>query len=1839
MDIPTLGQYARRKSHEGPRSNIWATAAGLLYLVLTAATSVGFLYLARPTLENDMFWRDFSTLGAQVYLLNAVNREVGYGRRSSDVDFIGPVNWASIQQRYDPTASVEVKPTAPRLVALADPTMHTIEAAIVALQSLDAFYSLFLLSQFCWVDFEKRWELAHTSARAKRCLDQPFYHKNAAAYLESMLRNVAWESFVQTWASYFNSGIVPYVNSTADGPAWFRRTANAFQDVPTEAAFWRSYGLDHHRINWGNRYQAAMTDTVVIENALGLTQSLTLSRIPVTARGNLWTSNTLYWAFVNDLWYANSQGKSSAVRQAPNYVGKLNPTIHENFFSQTPMTAFLHHFVGPVLSIDAALVAPPSSLMQLVAEFEHALVVLLSKHDDASNAFHTIPIEALDPVPTSWHPNQLGHATYFGGSPLCIFNGGTPFVQPQFSFDDSCSSEVPSTLRAAPASLVFSIACLGVTGPSIAISESCAACNSTFGHCKASMASAVQWTSVYASLLPDMNSLIRAAMADIVAQEITLVQFAAVEGDNVMLQHPILANQTSHFDLFGWTMLMEWAQGYRECVKFHGDTNSHTMLSERVMVMDMRPSPLEVPAFSCVYLWYIGVSTSAVIVGLIVVALVYVGIERLHHTLQWRHLFVFNRVAGPVWIGRPMLLIRALIALIVLSTAPLDFVGNGGSRFELRPRHWVSSWIIAGEATWLTYVASDILLVLANPEASKWSAPMSSTMVWVFTFAIDVASPVTLRSKLGRHCTRVNVDQEVTCVSGVIAIGDVRRLYGILCVNAACLVTCYLGVALVLRCRKQTTPMVSSIGIDVGGKSDRNVPYSIYASGATFLSCTFASTWTVSSPIAVLCGLLPFTFQGRGYVFDIKLWTVFNAVDTAQAEEDVTLFRSFYVLRRASTVAAIDKEQGWTDSQGIRPRATTGASTARSQLLLAVGIIYVVASLMGSYSYLIVAKGRLSNDFWWEHFNSSGTHTFLANWFNQQLLYMTNQVQIDGIPLHDPKFSVMGTFGSGKEVVSSSILYPRLVMGIEVGGALAVAIDGLRRTNPCLVPWIATQHCWLDFEKRWEMATSAARQNRCVESMATNGAVYVESFLRNTAWESFSTCWGAAFYTSIGQDLLMDVTGRAWFRSIQTSPSTSIVEEVSVWRRHGLDSFHTQWQNFKTIGLVDMFNVQNSFGLTFPLSLKASNGSFRLSAQTSLKMHWTWAGDLTATISPSSSLVNCSLLRSSSRFAFANTTMEQALLTNASFLQAPLSRAYQIFHDAIGPFGSVDLYHVPIPPSLALLNKVVIEMASAVLAVASNETTTEASFPAQIALAKVPSMTQLAAVPPEWNATVYRSQGGNILCNDSPGTGIDMGAVLAAFTGIDSTCNSAIGDRIYLSKLQQAFALTGAGLVSGFVEGMKKGERDDDLSLQLVRPFCSVEKVAPAMCATSFAGILRWTAVYTALHSMDALTSDALDDLYRLNIEIMQYGRNVMTKAMTMLRRPIFKRSVNDPYALAAWGLMSEWVQGCREVFSVQGDVGSITLVTARSVPATSMMNPMEVPVNVALYVRTICLYITGVLFTVMSLVMALAVRCRFRVEGANFFKLNRVAGIAWIGRPLLLLRGMSALCLLSTGSLQLVGLGGMTTLVSSTPPWYTVVLASGEVGWVVYVINDLTTPYTKHLTPHFTNFVGLASWAAAAVISLVRPVSPSATLHRDCSVVQIDMQLVCVCGTVYIGDVSRFTTLVGIAVGLSVAGVLATRVHHRGQRRTPKSLGKPSHLLPAGANYLFMRHDWMHHNTFFIDLASAAAAGLLVVQYQSHHYVLDIKTWRTLVVPTCHDGLANHPNGPSLRYALPLVK
>ncbi|OQR89189.1 hypothetical protein ACHHYP_06429, partial [Achlya hypogyna] len=723
----------------------------------------------------------------------------------------------------------------------------------------------------------------------------------------------------------------------------------------------------------------------------------------------------------------------------------------------------------------------------------------------------------------------------------------------------------------------------------------------------------------------------------------------------------------------------------------------------------------------------------------------------------------------------------------------------------------------------------------------------------------------------------------------------------------------------------------------------------------------------VEPALGTMSGLFLFRWKRQLMVFDTKLWMHFTSDDAPT----VDLVAPYTAAPRLSITKI--------------PVMASRQRMARAKAL--VGLGYLVLTIGSSISYLQLASVNLANDFWWVAFNSTGIQSYAANWYGWRL-WVTPSVQ-DG-QLDTAAYATLSSYATNATLIYATPTYPG-AMQYEVANSLPLAIRGLRQTDACLVPWIAAQYCYLDFDRRWEMANSAARQQRCFLEFRTNGAVYLEGPLRNVDWIAFDACWGDAFRTGIASDLASDAAGVAWLTGVQRAATTEDAE-VLLWQAKGIGSYTTAWQNYKSIGLLNSFDVVNAFGLAYPLTLYATNGSFALATETTRKMYWSFAADLWAVVTNGSGVTGRSLLRSSARFAFTNTTLGAVYVTNGS-MQAPLDPAYAVFESTIGAFGSVDLRHVPFPESLGLLVRTVREAIATVLA---TTTTENGTFIAQDDYLQFTVLTAMQWVPSALSSLSQVSVGSSMLC-PMMSSWLNFTSGYYTFFGYNAPCTSSLGEWLYPSRNQVAYALAASGIAT--------------TASVAVPVVCATETYQPDNCVLS---LLEGSALLTkylpasTLTKLRALALMAEADVVALRVEYMMYAQDATTGEVSLFHRPILDAS-DASMSFLGWLHTYDWVTGIREVVAFDGDKGSLAVVSTAYDWASLSPNASEIPVNVAAYFRVFCQYISFLLLMIGIIAALYTVANRFTSEGYNLFEVNRIGGMVWIGRPLLFVRSLTA--------------------------------------------------------------------------------------------------------------------------------------------------------------------------------------------------------------------------------------
>ncbi|KAF0688589.1 hypothetical protein As57867_019769, partial [Aphanomyces stellatus] len=396
-----------------------ATVIGFCYMTLTVCCSSWYLVIVSPYLVNDLWMPAFNSTGIQTYLGDVVHLRHNLGQTGT-VDGASPQS-TLFKDYAGPDTLLTLPYAAPRQ-ALLDNIPFDGAIQVMRNVSLDTWFGYRI--PYCWVDFAKQFELAHTAARQQRCAATDA--ANAAVVLEALLRNylpndiVTWDGFADLNALLLTS--LPQVDAVA-GPAWVRSILNRTSPLATiadEVAAWRSHRLTRFTLQLQTNFAPRLDDSILLIDALGTTHMFTINAIApssddVVTYATFWASYNL----LSDLAQAVSFN-CSLVRGSPNDASALGLSWDTDiFFAGTqgfPGLDLLRANVGPLGSMDIRMIAVPPALATYFLSFRQVLYDYIQQDSNMQQTHAGLLEPVVDPAPAAW-----SNATYlfFGGSPLC----------------------------------------------------------------------------------------------------------------------------------------------------------------------------------------------------------------------------------------------------------------------------------------------------------------------------------------------------------------------------------------------------------------------------------------------------------------------------------------------------------------------------------------------------------------------------------------------------------------------------------------------------------------------------------------------------------------------------------------------------------------------------------------------------------------------------------------------------------------------------------------------------------------------------------------------------------------------------------------------------------------------------------------------------------------------------------------------------------------------------------------------------------------------------------------------------------------------------------------------------------------------------------------------------------------------------------------------------------------------------------------------------------------------------------------------------------------------------
>ncbi|OQS07894.1 hypothetical protein THRCLA_00115 [Thraustotheca clavata] len=1736
---------------------------GIGYITWTVLWSTYALTLFTPYMENCLFWPNFVSLDILTFVSTALNYKLNLIPRHTSESFNLLALNASI---FKLSGVSNVNPAYPRSLMYEE--LNTVSNAIHGMRVLDTGLVNYMITPYCWVDFNQKWAIAHTVNRLKRCLAKDA--DNGAVYLEAILRNID----IASWLEENHDNFYQHIGNAiiASGPLGVQYISGIINHhilpIDEEISLWYFHKLTRFQLQFGNRVQIGLQDNILIENALGVQYQFSIKSIPAENRGASWTSATMSDGLGDD--FNAIAFNQSLVINSSQWFGLFDTSQIEDYAVGLPLSQvnqIIHDQIGPLGDIDLRWIAPPPELIETVELFNSLVIELLVKNDEFYSIFTALPTLGITIVPLRWLDPNL---RFVSGNPMCGHVAPMSFVQRAFGFDDACGTEAPFSISSNAFNGLFSM--LMLQGDTTNI---CKQIPNQEGLCETLLFDLEQARHLF--IIASNNITI--PIPDLVNLKLSKMEF--VLNNSVLSIQEVLVLE-EYYNFFGWIHIYDWAMNIREVVSFEGDYRSLNLMSYANTPV---ANPLLPSMQSSIgsYLWYDSL--------LVTFMLGIVGILTLIFYLLYRppvtHWFLFNRITSAVWLNRSVLLMRSITAIICLSTAPVKPIAVRPDILHLvaNRRNLIRTFALASEATWFTYVCHDILHPL-TVECTRNYAIASSALSWLVISLLDAVYQVELApATLQKQCEMINMDWQVYCTSAVLRIGEKNRVVLIFVLQLIVLFICFIAARLCLFYHSHSE----------GHGIQKEASQLLHSSAIVFLPKEQNPLDGLDRVTAVMAGLFPITFKKKVYIFQVNLWRLVPF----SCSEDVPPCIQIDVSQNPQVDSFVKivpvTQRSWILRKKFRLP------------VLALGFAYLTITLTSNILYYSVVAEDLSNDYGWAGFNSSGAQAFLANVYNRQLLVTQSKqsLELDS--------AVVGDLTQLYNGSKTMIIWAESSARRQVYSALPLSevIMNLRQMNPCNLPWMFTQYCWLDFNQTWSMASKKIRQKRCKASMQNNGAVYLESALRNMkSWDMWNSCWGQSFEIGISSYLKTSAAGNAWLATTKSIAAT-IPQEVEYWNQNNITSFILQWQNYKTPGMTDSLTIQSALGMSYSLQLSQSLGNYHTKQQTSYKMYWTFASDLWAVSTNKTYIGGNSLIGNSPQFAFSNHSPYSLLVQNTTMLSPPTD-GFSIFRSLIGPFGAIDIYFVPCPQSL--------------LELYSNMYSTTAhlnieNLAAQEIYRKINCPLQMAQVPTALiTPSEIRLLGGNIFCGGDGSPWVATNGLPIGFS-VTNMCHVSFSDNLSPTTLSQLFAL------------FSFNASFSPLSTSDYKSICSLDVFALSSCVDSHQEMLNYlTQFSTVYNSMLPKVRTAQNELQRINVSIAQYVLNTTINKTTLYIQPLLDH-YDRPWNYYGWLYIYEWAIGQREVITINGDVGSLTTISS-STPVSAMVpDPNSIPLSFS-YMSKYCVqYITLLLIGVGVMLAISAIFHKGNMESVNLMSVNRIVGMVWVGRPFVLVRSLSAIWLLNTSPLALVQVGIGTKFTSPPLAWYTSLLATSEMTWFVYVLNDIFSCVTQQYTSLYASKSSTLTWIVAFLWTLYAPQLYHAEISRTCTYQDMDFQLNCQSGIVAVGSISRF----GVSMGIICVCVIASYTFYRIRYRHISPRNILCHVLNAKAYYLLNFSRWQLHDELYIDKTSAIMAGLLSFELRNRVFVLDIKTWRFYTLAATHLSPTIQSADVRFRHALPM--
>ncbi|KAH9079990.1 hypothetical protein Ae201684P_020570 [Aphanomyces euteiches] len=1003
--------------------------AGYLYLLGSLFCNIMYLTILSDSVNNDFWWRQFNTTGGQTFLSDLIASRLILGQSGAFSLF----NESAIVAKDYSQANVNVdlRPTAARRLMLAP---FSLETAIKTIRKNTLYENIHTIIAYCWVDFGRQFELAHTAQRQHRCANNKVdnaavyldsllrnihpnelmerQHRcannkvdNAAVYLDSLLRNIHPNELMETsFGLNIYKTVIQHVLLLPNGQHWLSELQNhTLLSVTDELAQWQRVGLQYYGIQYQNCFQYGLDERIVIRNAFGVERSITSTSIPYLDRGlTAWSTAPFNMGLWNDMAVCNHYD-CSLVRSSNRSLEELGRTWDEAYdiLSSKSNVFLLRNHLGPLTSINITYIPVPPTLTTSVIAFKKALSTALKADARVNELYKTMNDANIDVIPPSWRGSGI---LYHGGNPFgAQFGVPMPYPQAPFSFNDGCQAQDPFLINFGLESLLFAMHAVKFTSDMTQLACSC----SEIGvrQCNAALLGA--WTTLAAMNLPVNQFNFDMSAQEISNLQIQFIQMATINSSQVLLSQPIIQDASGAWPLFGWIALYDWVDGTREVLNFEGDAGNFTLMSDRTDYQEYRIQTTDVTRTASSNFWYVSQYVTVMSCVLTAILVLCGAFEKLQ--IIGTNLFQYNRVFGSVWIGRSALCIRAFGSIVVLctSTATLSST-NQVTYFSNYQRPYLATLILVGEALWMVYVLNDTLLPLTRQYSTE-CARLSFIFSFIIVMGVEFISPFVVQTTVNRDCVITSFRRGLDCTIARVDIGSWSRVWQIIGIQNFSVVLSYLLVRIYRRGVKD---------IDL-----RECHVLVPAAANSYFTLQDGSAWQLDAVACVMAGMFP----TNTHIFDFKIWAFLERTSLATYSID-----RIRVQRANSTVTS-------------KPMFHS-----RHAWYSVLGLMYMACSIAGSYAFLELTNAATANDFWWASFDSNA-QIHLCNWFNAYLQFGPS---LPNIELADPAYgsALSTTSNSTADSLQISPLYAGAIQ--DEANSLINVITSLRLMDGCSIPWI-----------------------------------------------------------------------------------------------------------------------------------------------------------------------------------------------------------------------------------------------------------------------------------------------------------------------------------------------------------------------------------------------------------------------------------------------------------------------------------------------------------------------------------------------------------------------------------------------------------------------------------------------------------------------------------------------------------------------------------------------------------------------------------------------------------------